>query len=228
MARKKKKRIIGLPIIISLVFVLIAMIGIIAYWYINGNKIRLPGEWYRQIDLTSQVKEGIEDYLNSATFGEEIEVDKYIDVVLVESHLSITDDGKLVEVIDDQSYADAKAKANDALKQAVSDLIQFRVEKNYIETDKTPEELVDETFGMDLSKYLSQYGPQLMPKYDELNAVYGVDATYEAERETIEIFSDETVSCEYAVAGQMLVIDYPDKAAIYHSKKAEKEGADNE
>lgn len=229
MARRKKS-MIALPVIIALVLIMIAMVGIIAYWYVNGNKLRLPGEWYREIDLTAQVQDEIEKYLDTATMGEEINVSKYLDEIIVESHLSVGEDGTIVESIDEMSYVEAKKKANDALEETVSDLIKLRIESNFIETDKKSRDLVKETFDMELANYLKEYGPKLMPTMEEMNGEYGMKAEYVADRETMTITSEEELLCEYAVAGQMLVIDYPEGAVVYHSLSAanEKEGAKDE
>ena len=181
---RKKRRMIGLPVIIALVLIMISMVGIIAYWYINGNKLRLPGEWYRQIDMTNEIKDEISKYLDTATMGEEIDVDKYLDSVVFESHLTVTEEGTITEAIDETTYLEAKKAANAALEAMVTDLIKLRVESNYIESTMTPGELVKDTFDIELSDYLKEYGPKLMPSMDELNAEYGLNASYIADRET--------------------------------------------
>ncbi len=218
--RRKRRRAIGLPIVLVMMILMIAMVGVIAYWYLNGNKLRLPGQWQRELDFSKQVEEQISDYLVTATLGDEIDVSKYLDDVTVTCVLSISRDGVFEEKVDEASYNYAYSQAKNSLHNAVYDLIRLRIESNYIETDKKTDELITEALGMDLDSYLKEYGPKLMPSYEELNADYGMTATYAASREGLQISTtDDIKDCEFAVSGDMLVIDYADGAIVYHAQK---------
>ncbi len=214
-----------------LFLILIMMTVTIVYWYVNGNKLRLPGDWYREIDVTSQVKESITDYLNEAMLGNEINVDDYVDSIKIKSNLIIRKDGFISEHIDNSSYYEASKQANEALNKAVADLIKLRIEKNYIETDESIDELIDETFGMKLTDYLKEYGPKLINGYETMDSEYGMDGTYQIDKDQMVISTYEgDVDCEYAVASRMLVLDYVNGSVVYHhsGKTEEKAEVDNE
>lgn len=219
MAKRRKRRSrIGIPVVIILMLIMVTMISVVAYWYINGDKLRLPGSWYREIDLTDTVKANMEEYLRSATLGNEVDANLFMDRIVITSELVITKDGQMNESIDAESYNKAKADAQEALKKAVSSLLATRIQQNYIETDMSIDELVEETLGMKLSEYLEQFGPQLIPAYNDLDSQYGMSADYEADREHMTISGE---NCEYAVAAGMLVIDYQNGAIVYHNKNSE-------
>lgn len=218
--KKRKKKISGLPIIISLLVVLMTVIFGGCFFYINGNRLMLPGEWVREIDITDRVISAAEEYLQTAAYGDEIDTSAYFADIKVTSILTVTKDGSLAEVIDTESYNQAQDKCKSGLEAAVKDLIAKRIENTYIETNKSVDELVNETFKISLSEYLNQYGPVLMPDISEMESAYGRNASYEASREQIVItYADADVhSCNYAIAHGMLVVDYNDGAVVYHER----------
>jgi hypothetical protein len=57
-----------------------------------------------------------------------------------------------------------------------------------------------------------------MPTIEELEAIYGTDATYTADREKmiISIAGSEDENCDYAITNGMLVIDRKEGGVIYH------------
>ena len=54
-----------MPIIIVLLVILLVLIGGGTYFYINGNRLMLPGEWGREIDITDQVRYEAKEYIES-------------------------------------------------------------------------------------------------------------------------------------------------------------------
>lgn len=220
MAKKRRRRkISGLPAIIVL-FLLLVIGGVTwGFFYFNGNKINLPGERYREIDVTATVKERAKEYLSSAAFGDEINLDEYFEKLVIESNLTVTKDGQFTEKLSEDKHYEISEKARRGLEQAVSDLISKRIKNNYIETTMTTEQLMQETFGMSLSDYLKQYGPSLVPSYSELNSQYGRDKTYTANRDVI-MFDGELPENGngYAVTHGMLVIDYKEGAVVYYER----------
>ena len=221
--KKKKKRRSGMPIIIVLT---ILLIGILAAWGVNflfGNSMKLKGEWERKIDLTSQVRESMTDYLNESSYAGEIDVSNYVNGIVISSRLTVSGDGEWVEKIDSDEYAYQTSQAKAALEKAVSDLLQTRISESYIETDMSIDNLVNEAVGMNLSSYLSKYGPELMPSFEELSEKYGCNATYEADREFVNLLSAMWGEREYSylVTNETLVLDGSNETIVYH--KAEEE-----
>lgn len=220
MKKKKKKRRSMAPLIIIMSLILITVIGGGAFFYLNAYKLMLPGEWTREIDITDYAKEAAASYLSEAAFGDEISIEEYISDLKVTSMLQVTKEGEIVESLDRESYDQALKACQAGLEKAVSDLIERRIKESYIETDMSVDALINETFGMSLEGYLNEYGPKLIPDFEELEERYGSSAYYEASRDSIIIRNSETTDAEYnyAVSHGMLVIDYSDGAVVYYER----------
>lgn len=218
MARRKRRS--GLPIILFLLILLLGVIAAGAFWYINGNKLMLPGEWSREIDITDQVLNEATSYIETAAFGDEVNMSDYIADIKLDSMLTVTKDGEIKEMLSEEQYNQQTAMCNEGLENAIRDLIARRIKDNYIDTDMSVDELIQETFGMSLSGYLESYGPKLMPDYSELSYEYGMSGYYEATKDGINIqYTDgNSVTCNYAVSHGMLVIDYSDGAVVYYER----------
>ena len=216
--RARKKRRSALPIIILLIFLIIGMATAGVLLFLYGKTQMINGEWERKIDVTDTVRENIREYISEASLDEEINIDDYLNSIEIESRLTITKEGSMKEGISYESYYDANEQAYDALEKIVIKLLESRIKSNYIETDKSMDELVNETVGTDLRQYLTAHGPKLMPTIEELEAIYGTDATYTADREKmiISIAGSEDENCDYAITNGMLVIDKKEGGVIYH------------
>lgn len=198
----------------------LAVIGAGAFFYINANRIGLVGQWHRTIDVTDDVSAGIKGYLREVLSEEEIAECSLPDKIEIDSVLIISKDGIMTESVDEVSYYDAQQAAKEALTDAVIKVIEDKMQKTYIETDMTTQELIKEATGMEISDYLEKYGPRMMPSMDELNDAYGMNASYTADRTNIEIAKGSgTEICDYALSHGMLVIDHTINAAVYHKSE---------
>lgn len=217
---KKKRRRSGMPIIIVLLVILLVLIGGGTYFYINGNRLMLPGEWGREIDITDQVRYEAKEYIESAAFGDEIDIAEFIPEVKLNTVLVVSKDGEIAEVVSEEDYNQMTLACQTGLENAIRELISRRIKDNYIETDMSVDDLIQETFKTSLTDYLKQYGPKLLPDYSELDSEYGMSAFYKATKDEITIQGtdgSETV-CNYAVTHGMLVIDYSDGAVVYYER----------
>ena len=215
-ARKKKRSAILVIILLIILIIGMATAGVLLFLY--GKSKMLGGEWERKIDVTDTVRENIRDYIAESTLTDEINVDDYLSSIKIDSRLVITKEGSMKESISYESYYDANEQAYDALEKIVTTILENRIKSNYIETDLSTDQLVKETVGTDLRQYLKSHGPLLMPSIEELETVYGTDATYIADREKIIISNagGDEENCDYAITNGMLVIDRKDGGVIYH------------
>lgn len=222
-ARKKKRSAILVIILLIILIIGMATAGVLLFLY--GKSKMLGGEWERKIDVTDTVRENIRDYIAESTLTDEINVDDYLSSIKIDSRLVITKEGSMKETISYESYYDANEQAYDALEKIVTTILENRIKSNYIETDLSTDQLVKETVGTDLRQYLKSHGPLLMPSIEELETVYGTDATYIADREKIIISNagGEEENCDYAITNGMLVIDRKDGGVIYHKTQNKQE-----
>ena len=218
--KKKRKRRSAAPIMIIMFIIMATIVGGGIFLYVNANKLMLPGEWSREIDITTYAVDEAGRYLAQATFGDEVEMKEYISDVKLSNVLMVTKEGEITSTVDKDSYEYALSMCKSGLETAVRDLIDRRIKENYIETDMTVDELIGETFSMSLSEYLNQYAPKLLPDYEEFETDYGMSATYVADKDSITISSEgaEDMVCNYAVSHGMLVIDYSDGAVVYYER----------
>lgn len=220
---RRKRRYNKVIFAVMILIVIITLIGGGVLFFLYMGKARLAGEWRRKIDITDTVVREIEEYISNTVSEDETDVHEYVDVIEVDSILNITADGSYDESIDEVSYYDAAAKANDALKQVVKDILKERMDRAYIETDLSEEELVKEAIGMELEDYLEQYGPDIVPALDEMRSQYEIHTSYSVTRDMITLGTEgDSQTCAYAVTGGMLAVDYKDNAVIYRSDKKQK------
>ena len=218
-SRKKKRSAILVIVLLIILIIGMATAGVLLFLY--GKSQMLTGEWERKIDVTDTVRENIRGYIAESTLIDEINIDDYLGTIEVESSLVIPKEGSMKEGISYESYYDANEKAYDALENIVTYLLESRIKSNYIETDMTTDELIKETVGTDLEQYLKAHGPVLMPTIEELESLYGTDASYTADREKIIISNTggDEENCDYAITNGMLVIDRKDGGVIYHKNE---------
>lgn len=224
MARERKRRKrnrAGIWISLVLILVMTIVIAAGAYWYMYANVKALNGKWNRAVDITNETVVNITKYLNEAALGNEIVVTEYVGRLTIEIDLEIDRDGNWIQSVNYDSYEHSKQQAKKALKQAVEDLIMARIDRSYIETSASADELVEKTIGMKLDSYLDKYAPEIITPYETLQEKYSVSMKYEADRNKItflDVAGDE--SYNYAVANGMLAIDYGTESVIYHSSDA--------
>ena len=213
---KKRKKNYRFTILI-LSMILILMILFMIYYFLFSNPIRLVGTWYRNEDVSDIIYDNMENYLKDAVGGDEMDLSAYEDDYNLAIKLEF-DDGEMTEILDEESYEKVLNNAKSALKRAVLDLIETRMQLAFIETDVETETIVEEALGMDIDSYLSEYGPQLLPDVSEFAEKFYVNSEYKATRNKIKLLENgiDTAVMEYAVSGGMMVVGSDEKASIYH------------
>lgn len=225
--KKRKKGRIIFNILIFFLFLTVLGMGIFSHFFLNI--LILIGEWDRNIDVTDIVKDKIFTYIGSSNIPEGFNLDEYVPKIEIKSRLTITGDGRFEEKIDDSSYYDAQRKAAGALSKAVIEVLNNKIDEVYINTDVSTEELIGQATGMKMNDYLNKYGPDLLPELSLLNEESSISAEYLADRSTIFItVQGKELECEYAIADNMLAIDYEDGARIYYSAKDRERKANEE
>lgn len=218
---RKRRRGSAVPIIVFLSLMLVAMVGAFLYLLLFSNTMMIRGEWSRQIDMTSYVRGSIQDYLDTANMGDEIDLDNYMSDMIVECRMVLDSDGNYTEQVVVDSYNTCKAQAMQVLKQAVGELLQKRMSAVKISTDKDVNTLVKEVSGMDIDSYLTKYGPQMLPELEEIQGENDRSGTYKADRSLIYISGGDgnTIGNQagnlYLVSNGTLVINYGDNTYIY-------------
>lgn len=218
---KRRKRNSLVPVIVFLTLMLLVVVGAFLYLLLFSNTMMIKGEWIREIDMTEYVRNEIEDYLDTANMGNEIDLSQYMSNMSVDCRMVLDSDGNYTEYIDADSYNACADAAKQVLKQAVTELIEKRMDAVKIDTDKSTEALVQEAAGMDYDSYLTKYGPQVLPSLSQLQEENDRSGTYSADRSMIYITGADGTAIGnaegnlYLVSNATLVINYGDDTYIY-------------
>lgn len=225
MARKRRKRNSAVPIIVFLTLMLVAMVGAFLYLFLFSNTLMIRGEWTRQIDMTAHVRHEIENYLDTANMGDEIDLDQYMTEMIVDCRMVLDADGVYAQRIDTDSYYACCEAASQVLKLAIGDLINKRMAAVKISSDKDVAAMVQDAAGMDIDSYLKKFGPQLMPDLADMQGENDESGSYTADRSMIYINNADgnPVGLEsgnlYLVSNSTLVINYGDNTYIYTKER---------
>ena len=210
MSRKgKRKRGIGGFIIALCMFLGLSLgvAGAVGAFYRWSDPVKsLYGKWSATVDITDEPAVQVSNWLKSAAMGSQINVSEYLKDIKVSAILNLREDGTWEILADEGSYKEAKEKAYEGMAQALKALIALRFNSASKQTDpEAIEQLVHNTIGMSLVDYVSQYGPPIMPSFDELRLRFDKSGHYTADREVMVI--DDDITAPYMVNSEFLAID---------------------
>ena len=167
MAARKRRRGIG-GVIAVFVIMLLLMSVMIFFFLTKEERLAKQSKWIRKVDLTESVTEGIEDYIRLARLGDEIDVKNIVPSSKYDVILAFKSKGEFDEALDQASYEECESLAYSAFEEAVTELVKNRLEASGHTGD--PSDLITETLGCDLTTYLKENAPAILPSLDELNS----------------------------------------------------------
>ena len=219
--RRRRKTAIAPIIILTLIILIMGTFG--AYYYFFNNRRILTGSWKQKVTITDTVIGNMEDYLSEATFGKDIDPSEYVDDISIELTLRLNKDGSYEITLEDEDVDDCRAKACDALNEAMKELILKRLEISELSEGEDVDALIEETIGMSLSDYLNEYGPELLPETEELKLEYCESGSFTADRNYIYLTGGDSVSepCSYLVSDSALAIIRNNRQYVYEREVTE-------
>ena len=212
------------------IVLLLLIIGFGAYYIFHSKEYLIKGTWIEEIDLTREVENSINGYLSEALFSDEISVNEYLEEIKLEAVLNVDEDNNYTLCITKDSYDKCVNQANEALKKAVTGLIEKRMDMLSVENEEETDKLVEEAIGMKLEDYLSLYGPVLLEDYDTYKSRYERHGKYVFDGDFLRL-SDENVTneenekneekddaekYEFVVTKKLLVVEYKNKTVVFH------------
>ena len=216
MAGKKRRKSVTAIIFAVLLLVIAAMA---ALYFFLGNRLLVPGEYQRIIDISGECEKAVTEYFLTAGYDSEAisdEVKEQLAGITLSVKLEITADGQWKEKPDDEAYAQAYETAGAALKQAVKELLEKSVNSNDIATDKSVEELVKDATGMDIDSYLVKYAPQPIETYENYCERFCSEGTCEIGRDKITVTTyDDIKEFDVFKWGRKVIIASPDQMTMY-------------
>lgn len=219
---RKKNNIVA---IILLVVIILALISIDLFYYFFNNPRLIKGTWDRKIDITDIVRDNIEDFISTATFGKDINPSDYISNISVGIELILNQDGSYKVNISEEDYNNGNDLAKEALKSALMDLLKRRLQISAVETESDEEinQLIKDAIGMSIEEYIDGYGPTLMPDIQMLMELYGDEGRYNVNRDVLSLKSnyDGDKDYSYLVSDSLLMISNSDEEYTYTRRDKE-------
>ena len=208
-------------IVILLLLVILALAAIsclLALRLTRRDDPSLTGRWQMKADLTETARSRADTWLRRAALGEQVSAADYIPRLTVNVRLTLLNDGRWTREIEEDDYANARAKAQEGLAKALTELLRLRI----ADAGRPPESAaeagarIENAIGMSADAYMRDYGPTLLPTLDELHAFYDGSGSYQTEGQYIR-FDGESVRC--LADDGLLVLMRPEGTEVYECAK---------
>lgn len=164
---KGRKRRGSIGVIIVFVIMLLLMSGMAFYFLTGSERAMKNNKWGRNIDLTNQVVSKASEWIGVARMGDEVDVSLYVPEIKASVVLSFDNAGNWTETLDEESLNRCNELANAAIKDAFMAVLSKRLDAAGC-TESDIDSLVVSALGMSLDDYFKEYGPKLLPTYEEL------------------------------------------------------------
>lgn len=220
---KKKKKKKNTPLIVVLILMIITLLGVVAYLLLFAGNSKIAGSYTQKIDMSTEVIAIMEEYLDDAALGDDIDLTPYIDNIPITITVTFSETGSYEVTVSEEDYKMAQNKAKEALSSAMSELIYKRLDAAEVRTNKDVDTLVSEASGLNMSDYLKQYGPKLLPDITELASRYGDSGSYSIAKGSIVLTSGagEVQEYKYIVNDSILVLSDDSHDYVYTRKENE-------
>ncbi len=197
--------------VIFLTLIILTGGGLLAYKHFFAKDTSHIGTWEREIDLRGYVIEEMGAWFADPSIAGNVTFDDT--AVTVKVSLTLTDDGKFSEKIDETSYNEAKKAANALAVSGLRSFLEKRLETAGTDTNavgKSIDELIEESLSMSASQYLEEKGPILIPTLDSLREMYDKNGSYEVKDNIMKRTSGVKSICEvYFVKDDYLMFTGP-------------------
>lgn len=198
-----------IPIIVFIALAGLLFGGLFVYKKFVYKDTSYVGKWTRQVDITEFVTDVMDVWLDKAIVGDLAEYgDERVYICI---NLTMNSNGSWSESVDTASYERAKLQAQHVAAVGLTSFLEKRLESAEVtpeSVDKTVEELIQEAIGMSAEEYIAQYGPQLLPTMEDLNAVYSHSGSYAVEKGILARtgYGSKTLYEIYSVQDNFLLI----------------------
>ena len=182
-------------IFIILLLTLSVSTALLAYLhFFASDEKALSGEWTTNLDMTEHAIVTALDWLQDieAVYISLEDMETYMQGLTVQVNMTMEQTGRREGTfkcnVSPESYEACNQAAYEAFAMAFKELLTERLSMaGYTgSTDKEAiEALVTETFGMSTVSYLMDYGPELLPSLEDLQAEYDGSGTYKAEEDIL-------------------------------------------
>ena len=216
--RKEKKRrghTLIVMLLLAIILLLAAISCALSLRLYKRSDPNLSGRWQMELDVTDQACMRANAWLHEAGHGSEVDVGNYMPELHILVELALREDGSWSRQLDEASLSAARQKAEAALHDALRELVRLRIADagRPLETDTALDARLADAAGMPVERYLSEYGPALLPSAEELQARYNGSGGFQIEG--VHIHFDGQDSARYLADDALLVLAYVDRTEVY-------------
>ena len=174
----------------------------------------LIGSWRMRVDLTEGARMRANAWLREAELGERIDAGDALPRLEATVLLTLGEDGIWTRRVEETSVYAARAQAEKALAVSLRELLRLRTADAGREAGNAEraEERIERALGLSTERWLSDYGPSLLPGPEELRARFDGSGSYEIEGHTLRL---DGRAARYLADERLLVIDGEDGTEVY-------------
>ena len=224
--KKRRKRILWWPIVL---FACIAIAsGICSLFLIFSERTEtmraIRGNWYRKVDLTDDSVDAAQEWIKEALMSDSVDVSEFLAELELPVYLTFAE-GEWQQEVREDDYLVLEEKSLSGMTESFRSLIETRLERAGIENFDI-DGLMEKAVGMDLKTYLSEYGPDLLPEYEELSSDFNAQGSYVVKDELLYRGESGTSEEELlsgsgtpVLVGEQLVIsdpNLPESIEVYY------------
>ena len=159
-----------------------------------------------RVDLTEGVRMRANAWLSEAELGDRIDVGDALPRLEATVLLTLGEDGSWTRRVEETSVDAARAQAERALAVSLRELLMLRTAEAGREAGNAElaEERIQNALGLSTERWLSDYGPSLLPDLTQLQTQYDGSGVYEIEGHTLRLGGR---TARYLADERLLVLD---------------------
>ena len=205
---------LGVLLLLAVCLVLAAISCLLALRLYARTDPLLAGNWRMRVDLTEGVRMRANAWLREAELGDRVDVGDALPRLEATVLLTLGEDGIWTRRVEETSVGAARAQAEKALAVSLRELLMLRTAEAGREAGNAEraEERIERALGLSTERWLSDFGPSLLPALTELRAQYDGSGAYAIEGHTLRLGGR---SAQYLADERLQVIDGEDGTEVY-------------
>ena len=175
---------------------------------------KLVGSWRMRVDLTESARMRANTWLREAELGDRVDAGDALPRLEASVLLTLDQNGVWTRRVEETSYEAALAQAENALAVTLRELLILRIADAGREAGNAEraEARIQNALGMSTERWLSSWGPALLPSLTELRARWDGSGGFEIEGHTLRLNGG---TARYLADERLLVLDGEDGTEVY-------------
>lgn len=188
--------------------------GFLAMRLFQRGDSPLAGSWRMRLDLSETARARANIWLCAAELGDQVDTAETMPPISVSVLLRLEADGSWSRSVEADSYEAACGEARKALAAALRELLCLRAADagREIGSEEQAERRIEQAIGMSSERYLTDYGPALLPALSELRGRYDGGGAWDVSGARIRL---EERTARFLADERLLVLYDGEEAEVY-------------